>query len=387
MLHIKQPYVEELEHEARLICKVEENAQEREIWFSVNKKYKEYLTYEVSDAFLIGLLSYAMRKNHDIRCDAPVSELLLYNIRENLLRVLAKHGDVREPRIIAETIEPNFPKTGFVGTGISCGIDSFHTIAGFADSKYKSINLTHLCINNVGAFNAIYNGAEGGPGQVKMDCYQRSERAAAELGLPLVQSNSNFAQAFPQNHLLTHTFSSMFAVFCLQKMWDYYFYSSGTHDISYFSVKNFLHLPCARYDTLTLASFSTNKLRLFSEGGNLSRMEKIVDVSAFPMAQRYLHVCTRESHNCGHCPKCITTQVVLDMVGRLPQFSEVFNVQEYYSNRNAYIEFVVEQHLLPEDKRDWNYDDEMFSLLRSVIINKMEEKTPLSPFERLIVYK
>ena len=194
--------------------------------------------------------------------------------------------------------------------GLSCGIDSFHVISRQLASPYKTLNLTHLCINNVGAFNGCYG--EYGIEKARRERYQISQRVAKELGLPLIATDSNFQTAFKQNHSHTHTYSCMFAVFCLQKLWGTYFYASSGYDFNFFTLDNHANEDSSHYELLSLGCFSTRGLKIYSEGGAYTRLEKTAHIAGFDYARRYLHVCTRKSTNCGRCPKCMRTLLMLE---------------------------------------------------------------------------
>ena len=91
-LRIHQPRIERLDkNDVRLVSCIEHDSTCNEVWFSVPECYSEYLCYERSDAFLIGMLNWAMRTGDDIECEAPVSEELLFQIREHLIPSLAKY--------------------------------------------------------------------------------------------------------------------------------------------------------------------------------------------------------------------------------------------------------------------------------------------------------
>lgn len=193
------------------------------------------------------------------------------------------------------------------------------------------MNLTHICLNNVGAYNSA-----GDAGQVKQKDREKAKRLAEELGLKLILSESNFADAFPQNHLLTNTYSSMFAVFCLQRLWRVYYYSSGA-EFSHFSLENNDLHDTAYYDLLLLDCFSLPNIKLYSEGAIKNRLEKVRYVSQFPLAAKYLHVCIRKETNCGKCEKCKKTILEFDAIGKLNDFSEAFDIDLYHRERDRYL--------------------------------------------------
>ena len=51
----------------------------------------------------------------------------------------------------AEIDSQRLPCANKVGTGISCGIDSFHALALHADIKMNRHRITHLLFNNTGS--------------------------------------------------------------------------------------------------------------------------------------------------------------------------------------------------------------------------------------------
>ena len=267
MIYLDNPYIETGEKSSRLICDVLiNNSIERKVWFEVENKYAEYLCSERCDAYVVGLLNYAMRLGHNIKSVAPITESLLYNINEYLMPALLRN-DKRLKRIKIEAPVEVLPlkNAGAVGTGLSCGVDSFFEILKHTTSDYKSRQLTHLCINNVGAFNNIYK--DYGLEKIKDDRYDAARKVALELGLPLVETNSNFMESFKQNHLLSHTYSSMFAVLCLQKLWGIYYYGSAGQGFESFSLEDNSLYDCGKYELLTLMAVSKENQLFYSGGG------------------------------------------------------------------------------------------------------------------------
>ncbi len=326
------PKIVEGEKTSRLVCNITVGQKVEEVWFEVEKEYEQYLCADRVDAFVIGLLSWAMRNGEDIVCEAPMTEMLLYNIEKFLLPSVTPNAHkLYCPTISADTIECIKDTAGAVGTGASCGIDSFHTIMNHLNSKFESMNLTHLYLNNVGAYKRADEDQ-----QVRMSVIQRAQEVSKELNLKLIVTDSNISEIFPQNHALTNTYTSMFAVFCLQKLWKVYYYSSGS-DFSHFSLKNNDLNDTAYYDLLLLDCFSLPNIKLYSEGATKNRFQKIQQVSSFPLAKKYLHVCIRKENNCGKCDKCKKTMLVFDAIGKLKDFNHVFNTEQYYKERDSYL--------------------------------------------------
>ncbi len=101
------------------------------------------------------------------------------------------------------------------------------------------------------------------------------------------------------------------------------------------------HLLADHFDTLVLSSsvspdsteacgthwsldplWSSQRLRVTSFG-ELRRPEKLLDIAAEPIAQRFLRCCWEHLNgrmNCGECEKCLRTQLILAGAGQLEAF-------------------------------------------------------------------
>ena len=157
MIKICKQYTKESKKHTTIYCDIYIENEKKTIWFEVSNEYKDYLCLDRADAYLIGLLNFAMRHNYDISCEMPVSEELLYNIRTTLIPSLAKYGrDLHSITINAVPIK-NITDGKNIGTGCSCGIDSFYSISSHIKTEYKNMDLTHLVINNVGSFDYCYS--------------------------------------------------------------------------------------------------------------------------------------------------------------------------------------------------------------------------------------
>lgn len=343
MLNIKKVYIESHNSKSRLIFDIELNNESKPIWFEVEKEYESYLCFERCDAAVIGLLNWAMRNKHDIKANVPITEELLYNINEYLIPSLVKYDKrLNSIQILAPTEQQPIENAGAIGTGVSCGIDSFHCIHNHYKSRYSGMNLTHLCINSVGSFHKGY--AEYGIEKAKDEVYQRAKFVAKELGLPLIETNSNIKEQFEVYFELSHTYYSMFAVYCLQKLWKTYYYGSSGRDFSEFSIINNAGESSAKYELLSLPCLSTHNLHLYSEGGSKNRLEKTITIADDELVQKYLHVCITSGHNCGVCLKCKRTLLTLDALGKLEKYDKVFDINYYKKHKTGYLRWLYVHH-------------------------------------------
>lgn len=350
MIIIHRGYVSEVANAAILFTEIEIDDEKKHVLVSVAQEYGKFLSPERADYALLGMLAYALRNRHDIICEAPVTDELLYNLREILIPTLVRTDSRNYPvKIQADLATPldklPFAKAirGGVGTGLSCGVDSFYTVLKHLNSDYPCRNLTHLCIYNIGSINSCY-GEENIP-RVKQRVFERTEIVAAEIDLPLVKLESNFQDVIPQNHLHSHTYMDALAIYALQKLWRVYYYASG-YSFREFTLANNFDSDPSHFELLLLDCFSTSALKIISVGSEGDRNDKINFIADSPLAQKYLHVCIKEETNCGVCEKCLRTMLALDAANKLENFREVFDLDIYNKNRgNAYL-FLYEQAAL-----------------------------------------
>ncbi len=346
MITIGIPKITKKNRRARLSCEVEINSEVKELWVEVDNKYAGYLTKDRCDAFLIALLPIAMRNQKDLYCIAPVSEELLMNLKTILIPTLAKNGsDLYKTRISVDEIKKPMGNGGAVGTGLSRGISSMHILSNFIDSEYKSIDVTHLLITDIGAYD-IAGFGEGGKDaeKIKQECIDESIKMAEELDLDAIKVTSNLTKDFPSKYSLDHIFNNLFPVFALQKMFKIYYYGSSGNSYEKFTLENCDHTDCGSYELLIAAALSTSNLRIILEGGEKNRLEKIADIVHYSPAQKHLHVCITDSKNCNLCRKCMRTLLSLDVLGRLDYFTQVFDIEYYKRNRRKYIAFLEKGH-------------------------------------------
>lgn len=340
MIIINQPEVISKDNKARLQSLLEIDGEKKLIWFEVDKDYEEYLCYERADAFVIGLLHFAMREGHDIICKAPIGEDLYYQISTYFIDSLYNNSKkMHRTKITAEIDSTKLPSANAVGTGNSRGIDSFHAIASHSDSKFTKHNITHLAFNNVGSHGEGEKGNKKYLGRLK-----KSREFANKYNFKFIETNSNIHEEIKQSHLHSHTFTSCFAIYCLQKLYSIYYYSSA-YTFAEFSLKENDKYAAGYYDLLTLNMFSTASMKIISEGATLSRLEKTKKVAQFEPSFEYLNVCPREIENCSKCEKCTRTMLTLDAIGKLEKYDSVFDVEYYRKNKSHYLTTLVQKKI------------------------------------------
>ena len=344
MIYLKKPYIKENKNKSRLIFDIKIDNEEKKVWFEVNSEYTKYLCDDRVDAIVVGLLSYAMRNNHNIESDSFITEEILFKIKNYLIPSLSKYSDKLFNIQIKIKTKPTIPNAGAVGTGCSCGVDSIHAYLNHYNEKDSQFKLTHLCINNVGAFNETYK--DEGIAKVKKEIYRKSKLFAQKVNLPLIETDSNFLDEIYQCHLYTHTYSSCFAILCMQKLWKTYYYGSSGYDLSSFNVVDSSNKDCALYELLSLNCFSTNNLKIYSDGGEKTRIEKTKQIYKHELTKQFLHVCLKKGYNCSVCEKCMRTILTLYALNsNMNDYNNIFDINYFNNHKEEYFEWIYKEHL------------------------------------------
>lgn len=342
MLKINKPEILKTVNGVRVQAIFEVNGEKDALWYEVEEKYGEYLTTERADGFLIGLLFYGMKHGIDIEVEAPVSKKLYYTINKYLVPLISEIHGYKSIKIHCTDLvsEPLSNNKG-VGTGLSCGIDSFSTIVDHLEKECPdSYQITHFTFFNVGS-----HGSAGGENARNL-FRERAENAkefANAYGKDLIIVDSNISEVLMLSFQTTHTLRSMSAAVILQKLFGTYYYSSTVHAKNFKLSKD----DTAYYDIFNLSMLSTESINLFSSCSTKTRVDKTRMVANFPLSYKYLDVCVISKDNCGKCFKCLRTLFTLDLLGEIDKFSSVFDLDAYYSKKHDYI-----SHILANYKSD-----------------------------------
>jgi len=337
MITIGIPKIRKEKKKARLSCEIEINDEIKILWVEVDEKYANYLVKDRCDAFLIAMLPVAMREKKDIICLSPVSEELLHNIRMQLIPTLVKSGkDLYKTRISTDIEKHPIKSSGAIGAFISRDISSMNILETYLDSEFKQMNISHLCLLDFEK--------EDNKEQIINENIETSLKLAEELDFPSILVKSNILKDFPTNFALDNFYYNIFPIFALQKMFKLFYYGSGEWDLEHFLLKNCDKIGCSHFELLLSSVFSTQNLCFSLDSGHRNIIEKMENIIHFAPAQKYLHVCSESSKNCGKCINCMRTLLILDGLDRLDYFSQVFDIEEYKKNRKKYISYLERCH-------------------------------------------
>ncbi len=342
------PYLKEADGTVRLCAELELRGQKETIWISVDRKYGQYLTDDRADAFVVGLLPTAMQDGTDIICEAPVSRRLLYQLRHYLIPILtANLPGYQAITLTAEPTDEKLPCARAVATGWTGGVDSMFTLMKTLHTEEPGHRLTHLMIANNGALESreselgITKG-EDNSGLLAALVEKAEQGILKEPGLErleVVGINSNIQQLIPEPFLAVLDYRQAAVILALQKLFGIYYNSAGCE----FSRFAFDVNSCAYFELVLLENFCTDNTTFYSAYGAYSRAQKLKVLSDYPLAQKHLHPCVHAlpERNCGRCGKCVRTMATLYGLGTLDKFSAVFDVEEFYREKDSYIAEVL----------------------------------------------
>lgn len=349
MLRIGIPYLEQYDMKVRLCAKLEYAGEERVLWYEVDKRYESYLTVDRCDAFVVSVLSIAMRSAEDIVCDAPVTKRLLYQLNHYLIPVLAKNTNrYHAIQIKASSTKAEVYSAGAVGIGWTAGIDCFYAFKEHAPKTQSDYKVSHLVVANIGTF-------EDEPLDETMKMFvKRAEEMAGEHGLSVVSIDSNIHLFLHENYKSVAGFRLPAAILTMQGLFRVFLHSSGI-TFSDFSLDE---ASTARYELLLLNCLETDNTRFYSAGATVSRIDKLKELTGYEPAQRRLHTCIYpQDKNCGKCEKCQWLLAELYGFGKLDEFREVVDVDYFLENKETYLKKLAM-------KTD-DFSTEAFELLKS----------------------
>ncbi|MGM8364864.1 hypothetical protein ACLIBG_05195 [Virgibacillus sp. W0181] len=336
MINIYKPKIVKTNSGTRVTAVFEHNLNENILWYEIDDKYGEYLTDETADGFVVGLLFYALKHGSDMRILAPLSQNLYYSINNYLIPLLVKIHGYKQIKITCNLLRHDPIKNkGAVGTGLSCGVDSFATIIDHLnDDCPEGYKINYFTFFNVGSHGD--NGGERARDLFK-ERAEITRKYAEEVNKEFITVDSNISEILMMNFEQTNTLRSLSAVLILQRLFNVYYYSSSV-PITRFKLNK---KNTNGYDIFNMSMLSTETIRFYSSCPMMTRVEKTKLVAKYEPSYKYLNVCFYEENNCGKCPKCLRTLLTLEVIGEIRRYSNVFNLEAYYSNRNNFIATII----------------------------------------------
>lgn len=305
------------------------------------------------DSVAVSFLYFAIRFGYNLNSDIPISERLLYQLKRQIIPQLcsANPNETYHIKITAPLAESDLEKGSWIGTGVSCGVDSLSAIYELInDNPFPDNKLTHLVYLKIGQHAEASGFDIGKENKHFEDGLKNAISFAKEIGLPVVVGESNLnevvSKAFGWRPLVTNfTYRNIGCMLILQNLFCKYFYASGYPHQSNINILD----DVAHYERWLIPYLCTDNLQFNVTSSALNRVEKTALISDWNLSWNHLSVCWLEEKNCGYCSKCLRTLTTLDLLGKLDNYKNVFDLAEYRKRRKAYMAYVS----LKKDKQEF----------------------------------
>lgn len=337
VIYIGKPFIVSEEEFSKIKVSIHaDDIPEYYAYYSVPASYEQYLTYEVSDFALVCLLLYCMEHDYDMFFDGALSEELYVSITEYLIPAICQNiKKYHSIKIECEKLVTIKFNGTHVGTGLSCGVDSFYTvIKNLNHSDNSNLNLTTLTFFNAGA-SGMYGGDEAR--RIYLERANHFKDIAKKFNCDFLTVDTNFNEFLHQDHEATHIFRTLSIVFALQKYFSRYYFSSSFP----FNMFRFSAFDPGYYSLLIMICLSTKNLKFTEVGAETTRLGKIRLIADNNIVQESLNVCISETNNCNNCIKCKRTMLNLYIEGKLDLFYKVFDVNYFYKNKKKFIMWAI----------------------------------------------
>ena len=326
------------------------------LYFCVEPEYADYLCTERSNAFVVAFLWYAMLAGSDISFEAPLSKKMYEGITKKLMPALQKRG-FKPIQLSGPVSDEALSCRGGIVAGMSCGVDSFYTLHSYEKPGILDNGriLTHLCFY-VGNYilpyveppynvDAVFDEMD----QIYLQYFANAKKIAEHHNLPVVLVKTNLDRDFYRGGCIyTAMYRYLACTLSLEHLYSLYISSSSGHEQHNIDVS--LLVPTQNYEDMLCESLRTETLK-YQTSDHTLRFEKIKAIADDPDFQTKAEVCFNQrlgQKNCGECFGCHKTMIPLDFIGKLDRFSESFDLDKYYSNREEVFEDVIRYSFCPE---------------------------------------
>ena len=307
------------------------------IYFEIDAKHADMLADDTYDAFVLVPLYVAMYHKQDLHIHGNVSKKFFKNINWYVQKIMCDFSEALSPvKFTVDGFTQPKPKGNLIGTGISCGVDCLSTIYDHYidedDPDYR-INALFLFSHEPRSHLKDPSG-----GNVYQNLLKFTEKAAEDLGLPHYTLDTNlsvFTYPIMKKLRVSMSYIAMYSsILSLSNAICLYYVSSGRtyEEVKKFPTRRDFEGFCESY---FVPLIQNEQIELKVDGCQYRRVDKMKKIADWDIAQKYLNVCTswkpnhRDASNCGVCSKCLRTLLPLEILGKLKNFSDVFNIEKY----------------------------------------------------------
>jgi hypothetical protein len=309
-----------------------DNSQPENYYVAVPAEFGSWISTTLDPSLPIGLLR-AMARAKSLSVDGPVDPIFASRIQNEWQRLMARSFSALNPVSINfgsyEPSEKNTPLAHVLA--FSGGVDSMYSLLHLRERARKSAPpISHLLFITYERFS-----------HVAASRLEHIQQFADELGLPLIPVRTNFDKAFIEpvspnywNYIKIHELLFVAVASALGNN-SVNFYFSSTYPVE---TTNIVDHRISGNTLGLIFSLATHGSANFNvEGAGITRFQKVEAISGSPFARRNLDVCdasfSGSKRNCSRCVKCCQTLVMLDAVGAISAFDQVFDVGLFRKHR------------------------------------------------------
>lgn len=300
------------------------------------------------DPVVVSLMYNLLIEGYDFESEIPMSDALYHRLTKDFIPhiVSMSKGKAKYVKINVPVSDAKLLKHAeWVGTGVSCGIDSFSAIKEYSQEASRAYRLTHLLYFKIGAHHGrLYPCPEKVENKIFQEELAIANRFCEQNGYKLVVVDSNINQmankfwgAIPFGNVAS--FRNEGVMLMLQAYFSKYVFATTYATFNDFNIDISAGLEHNLWWSMPL--LSSDYIEAVPAGSSMTRIDKTIYLSDFKPAFDNLMVCWAGHINCGECDKCIRTLVALDFIGALDKFSKSFDIEKYRKERKRHMQHVV----------------------------------------------
>lgn len=323
--------------EYRIVCDIDCSfSDSKQLWFSVPEEFGDWLTDDVYDAFMVAMLFPAMCYNERLIIEGCVSEKLYDNLVHYVQKCQqANLSYLNEIEIVVQGFKSAKKTNNLIGEGFTAGVDALATLYDrFVIEKSPDFRISALFFFNVGT-----HGGGGERARKKFKSrYNYLLDFVNEIGLPFVPMDSSLFDFYKLEwEYDAGVLCRTIGILVFERVLSKYYVAS---DYSFWEIVNMSSINHgAIINATNYSMLGTESLEIIVDGTQYKRSEKIARLLDYPQGMKYLNVCvgqTESPHNCSLCHKCLRTELALDILGKLEDFSDVFDIEKFKKQRFSY---------------------------------------------------
>lgn len=301
---------------------------------------------QLCDPVVVSLMYNLLAGGYDFKSEIPISERLYHHLTKDFIPNIVSMNKIKCPPELIVPVDqtPLKQEASWVGTGVSCGIDSFAAIKEYSEEKLEKYRLTHLLYFKVGAHHGrIHPCPEDVENRIFHEELAIADNFCKQNDYKLVVVDSNIDQmanqfwgVIPFGNVAW--FRNVGVMLMLQAYFSkYIFGTSYTFEDFNMDFRDGLEFNLM----WSMPLLGSDNLEVTPASSAMTRVEKTASIANFAPAFDNLMVCWSGHINCGECAKCIRTLVALDWLGALDNFKNSFDIEKYHSKKKQHLQHIV----------------------------------------------